>query len=227
MAVVVGEAYGNQTPVFASSIRAVIFRPYWNVPLSIVRAELLPHMRKDPSYLLQNAYELVDPAGNIVSAAPTTRDILNKTHEGGLRIRQQPGPQNALGLAKFDIPSRYEVYMHGTLATELFSRSRRDFSHGCIRVEDPVRLALAEWVLTGQDGSWTEEKIRAAMNGDTTVEVKLSEPIPVLILYSTAVVMEDGDVHFFKDIYAQDALLEKALAARQSGSGSARATEAH
>ena len=99
--------------------------------------------------------------------------------------------------------------MHGTPATELFSRSRRDFSHGCIRVEDPV--ALAQWILRDQP-SWTEESIRAAMDGDKTLQVKLDRPIPVLILYSTAVVAEDGEVRFFDDIYGQDAALERALA---------------
>jgi murein L,D-transpeptidase YcbB/YkuD len=110
---------------------------------------------------------------------------------------------------EFDIPSRYDIYLHGTPATQLFSMSRRDFSHGCIRVEAPA--ALAEWVLRSNP-EWTEQGIRDAMNGDDTVEVKLQKPIPVLILYSTAVVMEDGEVHFFDDIYGHDAVLARALA---------------
>ena len=99
--------------------------------------------------------------------------------------------------------------MHSTPAKQLFSRSRRDFSHGCIRVEDPV--ALAKWVFQGMP-EWTEDSIRAAMNGEETMPVKLKEPIPVLILYSTAVVLEGEEPHFFEDIYGLDAALEQALA---------------
>ena len=110
---------------------------------------------------------------------------------------------------KFEFPNQYDVYMHGTPAKELFSRSRRDFSHGCIRVEDPVKLAT--WVLRDVPG-WTEDNVRAAMNGEETIQAKLMEPIPVLILYSTAVVLEGGDVRFFDDIYGLDADLERALA---------------
>ena len=208
MKVVVGKAYGHQTPVFASQIKSVIFRPYWDVPSSILRAELIPHLEKDPLYFRENSYEIVDKQGAIVSEGDVNESIKQQLQLGDLRVRQKPGPHNALGLVKFDIPSSYDVYMHGTPATELFARSRRDFSHGCIRVEDPV--ALAKWVLREEPG-WDEEKIRSAMNGDKTVQVRLERPIPVLILYSTAVVMEDGEPHFFDDIYGQDAALERGL----------------
>ncbi len=106
-------------------------------------------------------------------------------------------------------PNQYNVYMHGTPEQELFARSRRDFSHGCIRVEDPV--ALAAWVLRDKP-EWTVDRIRATMNGDTTVQVNLDKPIPVLILYSTAVVEPDGEVRFFDDIYGYDTSLARALA---------------
>ena len=208
MKVVVGKAYGHQTPVFASQIKSVIFRPYWDVPSSILRAELIPHFEKDPLYFHENSYEIVDRLGAVVSEGDVNESIKQQLQLGDLRARQKPGPQNALGSVKFDIPSPYDVYMHGTPATELFARSRRDFSHGCIRVEDPV--ALAKWVLRDEPG-WDEEKIRSAMNGDKTVQVRLERPIPVLILYSTAVVMEDGEIHFFDDIYGQDAALERGL----------------
>jgi len=220
MNVVVGKAYGHhETPVFASQIKSVIFRPYWNVPESITRAELLPHLKKDPRYLADNAYEIVDPSGAVVvSEGIVNSEIESQLRSGELRVRQKPGPKNALGLIKFDIPSSYDVYMHSTPAPELFSKSRRDFSHGCIRVEKPV--ALAEWVFQGQP-EWTEDRIEAAMNGDKTFEVKLERPVPVLILYSTAVVMENGEVHFFDDIYRLDADLERALS-----EGRARSTDA-
>jgi murein L,D-transpeptidase YcbB/YkuD len=209
MKVVVGGAYEHQTPIFTSVIRAVIFRPYWDVPLSILEADLIPHLEKNPHYFAENSYEIVDKKGAVVSEGVVDEPAKEKLRSGDLRVRQKPGPQNSLGLVKFDIPSPYDVYMHGTPATELFSKSRRDFSHGCIRVEDPV--TLARWVLRDQP-AWTEEKIQAAMNGEETVQVKLDKPIPVLILYSTAVVMEDGEVRFFNDIYGQDAALEKTLA---------------
>ena len=177
MNVVVGKAYGHhETPVFASQIKSVIFRPYWNVPESITRAELLPHLKKDPRYLADNAYEIVDPSGAVVvSEGIVNSEIESQLRSGELRVRQKPGPKNALGLIKFDIPSSYDVYMHSTPAPELFSKSRRDFSHGCIRVEKPV--ALAEWVFQGQP-EWTEDRIEAAMNGDKTFEVKLDKAGP-------------------------------------------------
>jgi murein L,D-transpeptidase YcbB/YkuD len=170
---------------------------------------MLPHLEKDPAYLSENSLEVVDKDEKVVSGGPVTEDIEEQLRAGKLRVRQTPGPKNALGLVKFEFPNEYDVYMHSTPSTELFSRTRRDFSHGCIRLEDPP--ALAKWVLRGMP-EWTEENIRAAMNGDQTKAVRLREPIPVLIFYSTAVVVDDGEVHFFDDIYGLDASLEQALA---------------
>jgi L,D-transpeptidase YcbB len=209
MKVVVGKAYGHQTPVFANEIRSVILRPYWNVPQSIVDAELIPHLEKNPSYLSENSYEIVDKDERVVAEGPVSNDVMEQLRVGKLRVRQTPGPENALGLMKFEFPNQYDVYMHGTPAKELFSKTRRDFSHGCIRLEDPVKLAT--WVLQGMP-EWTEEKIRSAMNGETTVEIKLKDPIPVLIFYSTAVVLQGEEPHFFHDIYSLDADLIRALA---------------
>ena len=213
MKIVVGRAYKHQTPVFASNIESVIFRPYWNVPLSIVREELLPHINQDPAYLAKNSYEIVDHTGTVVVQDAISGQVKRQLRSGELGIRQTPGPNNALGLLKFDFPNPHEVYMHGTPAMELFSRSRRDFSHGCIRVEDPV--ALAAWLLRDKPG-WTADHIRAATLGDETFRVDLERPVPVLIVYGTAVVMEDGEVHFFRDIYGEDATLEQALLSRFS-----------
>ncbi len=213
MKVVVGRAYRHQTPVFASDIKSVIFRPYWNVPLSIVRAELLPHINQDPAYLAKNSYEIVDQTGTVVAQDAISGQVKRQLRSGKLGVRQTPGPNNALGLLKFDFPNPHEVYMHGTPAVELFSRSRRDFSHGCIRVEDPV--ALAAWLLR-EKPEWTADHIRIATLGDETFRVDLERPVRVLIVYGTAVVMEDGEVHFFRDIYGQDAMLEQALRRRFS-----------
>ena len=144
----------------------MIFRPYWNVPQSILEAEVIPDLEKNPSFLSENSYEIVDQNERVVSEGPVTEEIEEQLRAGKLRVRQTPGPKNALGLIKFEFPNQYDVYMHGTPATQLFSRSRRDFSHGCIRVEDPVKLA--EWVFQGMP-EWTEDSIRAAMNGEETM----------------------------------------------------------
>jgi murein L,D-transpeptidase YcbB/YkuD len=208
--IVAGRSYKHQTPVFASEVRSIIFRPYWNVPLDIVRKELLPAIRKDPgNYLQKHDYEVVDAKLVVVSDTIVTESMERQLYAGKLGIRQRPGAQNSLGLVKFDMPNPFDVYMHGTPAKQLFSRSRRDFSHGCIRLEDPV--ALAEWLLRDQP-EWDAGHIVAAMNGDQTFRVNLSKPVPVLILYGTAVVTEQGEVHFYDDIYGHDATLERALA---------------
>lgn len=208
MKVVVGRAFGHKTPVFASEIRSVIFRPYWNVPLAIQREEFILKIEENPAYLAENSYDIVDSDGSVVDEDPSRDEVREKLRSGQLGVRQRPGPDNALGLVKFDFPNQFDVYMHGTPSTELFSRSRRDFSHGCIRVEDPV--SLSQWILRDRP-DWTAENIRNAMYGATTVRVALLKPIPVLIVYGTAVVMEDGEVRFFNDIYGHDAALERAL----------------
>ena len=135
--------------------------------------------------------------------------MINDLRAGRLSIRQKPGPKNSLGLVKFVFPNSYNVYMHDTPASEFFAKSRRDFSHGCIRLEHPAELAA--WVLRNNPG-WNMERIRAAMGGDTPQQVKLAHPIPVFIVYGTAIVTEDGLVHFYDDIYGHDTALEKALA---------------
>jgi murein L,D-transpeptidase YcbB/YkuD len=209
MRVVVGRAYQHQTPVFAENMRYVIFRPYWNVPISIQRAEMVPKLRKNRSYLDKENCEMVDRQGHPVGSGPVTDDQLKDLEAGRLSVRQKPGPNNSLGLVKFLFPNQYDVYLHGTPAQELFSKARRDFSHGCIRLEDPAKLAA--WVLADKP-EWTRERIKAAMNGTEPTQVNLDKPIPVLILYTTAVVQPDGEVDFFEDIYGHDSDLEKVLA---------------
>lgn len=190
MKVIVGRAYRRRTPVFQNQISSLIFRPFWNVPPSIQRSEFGPAIRRDPNYLEKHGYEAVRGPGN------------------RYRIRQVPGDRNALGLVKFSLPNVHDVYLHGTPDQALFSRTRRDFSHGCIRVEDPV--ALAAWVLKDNDG-WTRDKIDAAMHGDQTFSVTLTHPIPVLIVYGTGFAAEDGLVYFLPDIYVEDGVLWEAL----------------
>jgi murein L,D-transpeptidase YcbB/YkuD len=209
MNVVVGQAYRHDTPVFVGSMRYVIFRPYWEVPPSIAAREILPAIGRNPAYLTNENLELVDSRQNPAVSQLITPDVLEEIRRGQVFLRQRPGPKNSLGLVKFMFPNEFDVYMHDTPATELFEKSRRDFSHGCIRLEKPADLAA--WVLRDNPG-WTPERIRAAMNGDKTEQVNLTHPIPVLILYATVNVSEDGVVHFYNDIYGHDATLEKALA---------------
>lgn len=220
MKVVLGRAYGHQTPAFSAELNEVIFRPYWNVPASITHAELIPKIVKDRMYLAKNEYEVVTLQDRVFAQGAVDDATLAGLRAGTLAIRQRPGPKNSLGLVTFRFPNEHDVYLHDTPAPELFHQSRRDFSHGCIRVEKPVELAL--WVLRGVD-DWTLEKIRAAMDGDKTLSVRLDRPIPVLIVYETAVVREDGEVRFFDDIYGLDAKLEE-LRAKGYPCGNADAT---
>jgi murein L,D-transpeptidase YcbB/YkuD len=209
MNVVVGKSHGHNTPVFTETMRYVVFRPYWEVPFSITRSEMVPHILRDPDYLAKNGLEVVDSRQTVVAAGTVSSDVLSQLRAGKLFVRQKPGPKNSLGLVKFLFPNSYNVYMHDTPAHELFAKSRRDFSHGCIRLERPADLAA--WVLRDNPG-WNAERIRAAMNGETTQQVNLLHPIPVLILYATVIVLEDGLVHFYDDIYGHDSSLEKVLA---------------
>ena len=196
MAAIIGRARTTKTPVFTAAMTSVVFNPYWNVPDSILRNEILPALGRDPSYLERHRMEMI-------------------TNEAATRVRQLPGPWNALGRLKFDLPNVYDVYLHDTPAPELFSKSRRDFSHGCVRVEDPVRLA--EWALKGQN-EWTREKILAAIDDGATRAVALRQPLSVVVFYMTAAYMPDeGAVRFAEDIYGHDARLDAWLRARKDG----------
>lgn len=209
MSVVVGKAYDHETPVFGDTMQYVVFRPYWNVPNSISKAEFLPRVARDPDYLAKKGFEVVNNRQDVVTSGTVTSDMLAQLRAGKLYIRQMPGPKNSLGLVKFIFPNSSNVYMHDTPAQEFFAKSRRDFSHGCIRLEKPMDLAV--WVLRKNSG-WDIDRVRAAMNGTPNQQVNLAYPIPVLIVYGTAIVTEDGIVHFYDDIYGHDVALEKVLA---------------
>ncbi len=211
MRVVVGKSLDKQTPVFMEDMRWLEYRPYWNVPYSITARELLPHIRKDPAYLDQHDYEIVPRFGNDVEALPATEANIEKLGSGQLKLRQRPGPNNSLGLVKFIFPNNAAVYLHSTPATQLFARTRRDFSHGCIRVEDPV--GLADWVMRNEPGDWSRDRIVEAMNGGQPTRVVLEKPFPVIIFYTTVLAGPDGTVSFYDDIYGHDEALAGALAA--------------
>jgi murein L,D-transpeptidase YcbB/YkuD len=196
MNVIVGRATTTRSPVFDADLRSIVFRPSWNVPESIVRNEILPALRRDPRYLEKHDMELTRSGGRV-------------------SVRQRPGPGNALGLVKFMFPNPHNVYMHATPVRELFGEARRDFSHGCVRVEDPV--ALAVWALA-DEGGWSREQVVAAMEATTTQTVVLRRPVRVVLFYTTALYTADtGAVRFADDIYGYDARLETALQARRTG----------
>jgi L,D-transpeptidase YcbB len=215
MRVIVGRTFASaQTPVFEGDMRYVVLRPYWDVPYSITKREMLPKILANPAYLSRQRLELVNGQGDSSPVVAPTPENIELLASGKLRLRQQPGEDNALGLVKFMFPNSYNVYLHSTPAHQLFQQSVRAFSHGCIRVADP--LALATLVLKNANGEWTPEKIQAAMNGTGPngagmQRVNLERPINVLILYATALAVEDGSMLFFEDIYGYDRRLEQQL----------------
>ncbi len=210
MNVVVGRAVRNETPVFARDMKYIVFRPYWNVPYSITRGEIIPALVKDSGYLARKNFEVTDQSGKIVTTGVVSAEVLAQLRSGKLLVRQRPGNQNSLGLVKFLFPNEHNVYLHDTPAQSLFSQSRRDFSHGCIRLEKPAELAA--WLLRDQP-KWTLDAVKAAMqSGKDNQQVNLSPPVPVVIIYLTAVVEENGEVHFFDDIYGHDRALNAVLA---------------
>jgi murein L,D-transpeptidase YcbB/YkuD len=216
MDVIVGRTFPRtRTPVFVADMTSVIFRPYWDVPRNIMLREELPKIRANPAYLAAQHLEIVRGDTDAATPMPPTPASIEALASGVARLRQRPGPDNALGLIKFDLPNRYDVYLHSTPAQQLFLRQRRAFSHGCIRVSDPV--ALAALVLRDTPGEWTPARIEAAMNGAQTFRVRLAHPVRVIILYGTVLAKEDGEVLFFHDIYGQDRRLERLLGLPAAG----------
>ncbi|MEM8646633.1 MAG: L,D-transpeptidase family protein, partial [Pseudomonadota bacterium] len=201
---VVGKTY-HSTPVFSKKMKYIVINPYWNVPSSIARREYLPKLRQDAGYLLrQNIHVLrggsrIDPYSvNWNAVSPSAFPF---------RLRQDPGTKNALGRIKFMFPNRFNVYIHDTPAKSLFARSKRVFSHGCIRVENPPELAE---VLLKEQG-WSLNKVNNAISAKKKRVVNLKEPIPVHITYLTAWVNKDGSTHFREDVYGRDKRLAAAL----------------
>jgi len=186
------------------------------VPKSILQKEIVPILRRNPGYLEKEDMEIVDGQGDDARPVAATSDNVDRLAEGKFRLRQRPGPKNALGQVKFMFPNDENIYLHGTPAPQLFGRARRDFSHGCIRIEDP--MTLARWALKDQP-EWTKERILAAMNGTPSQRVPLTRPIRVVVYYVTAAVIPaENAVHFAEDIYDHDTPLDKALRARRKAS---------
>jgi murein L,D-transpeptidase YcbB/YkuD len=208
MPVIVGKS-ATGTPIFSASIEQVIFQPLWDVPASITRKELLPKIRKNPAYLDKHHFEIVRGQSDEAKPVEPTPEALDALEAGQLRLRQRPGPDNALGPVKFVLPNAYEVRLHGTAEPELFDRTRRAFSHGCIRVSDPA--ALAEYVLKDAAGDWNAEAVEAAMCGSKTLRVGLQRPVNVIIFYATAAATTSQGVFFAEDLYGYDRKLQRLL----------------
>ncbi len=206
MKVVVGKALDTRTPLLFEQMRFVEFRPYWNVPRSILVKRTPPGAATAPSYLRPAwKWSVPETASSVTRRRGSYQAGSGPASYGSGRT---PRPENALGLVKFVFPNAASVYLHGTPEPELFSRERRDFSHGCIRVEDPA--ALAAWVLRDQP-AWGRPEVDAAMQGVTRRRVLLTRPIPVAIYYTTAVAFPGGSVRFYPDVYGLDRALDEAL----------------
>ena len=199
MRVIVGDPM-HPTPLFNDEMTTVVFSPNWNVPESIIRKEMVPKLVDDPGYLERQDIQVVGTSGEAIDAESV--DWTDESAVSKLRFRQEPGPENALGLVKFLFPNPFDVYLHDTPQDSLFNKDRRALSHGCIRLENPV--ALAQYVLRDEP-QWTSEKINNAMNAGHEQGVPLKERLPVHIGYFTAWVNADGSVTYTDDPYSLDA----------------------
>jgi murein L,D-transpeptidase YcbB/YkuD len=218
MRVIVGKT-DHQTPLFSDEMTYVVFSPYWNIPPDILRNETLPRLASDPDFLRRNNIEVVGTSGEEgVDAAAI--DWSDESATRGLRFRQRPGEDNALGLVKFIFPNHFNVYLHDTPGDRLFFKDKRAFSHGCIRVEDP--MALAKYVLRDQP-EWTESRISAAMGAGREQTAKLKTTLPVHIGYWTAWVEPDGkSVTYTDDPYGIDAKHARLRGSRAADTGGQR-----
>jgi len=209
--VIVGKPF-QQTPAFSAAMMHIELNPYWNVPRSIAVNELLPSIRRNPRYLANNGYVLLRRSGDNASAVDPSAVDWAGMGRGNFPyfIRQMPGVQNALGNFVFRFPNAHNVYLHDTPSRQLFDREPRFFSHGCMRVEFPMRLALL--LLGNQDnGVWTEARINAVIATRAYTVVPLQRPIAMHITYLTAWAERDGTVEFRRDLYRRDPAVAQAM----------------
>ena len=209
--VIVGKSQ-YQTPIFSDRIVDITLNPYWTVPPSIARNEELPKLKKDPNYLVKHHIRLFSgwnaDAGEIDSRFVDWKHV-SPAMMGQYKLRQDPGPWNALGQIKFESPNEYDVFLHDTPTRNLFSQIHRALSHGCIRLSDPLKLAV--FALSSQAGAWTPEKISSSMKEKKLTGIRLTKPLPVHITYRTSWVDKNGLICFNSDIYGQDKKLFNAL----------------
>ncbi len=205
--VVVGQPY-HMTPTFGAEIKYLVINPTWTIPRSIIGRETLPRVQKDPQYLSDHNLRVLDYKGNSIDTAGINwQEYTGKSFP--YLIRQDPGPQNALGRIKFMFPNKHAIYLHDTPSRGLFARDKRAFSHGCIRVNDP--LTLGELLLANDGQDWSRERIEEVITGRKITTIRLQTPVPVLLLYWTVNITEDNKVLFKQDIYGRDKQLLEAL----------------
>lgn len=209
MRVIVGKTY-KPTPVFTGEVDRIVLNPYWNVPRSIAREEILKALKRDPSYLARNDMEVLQKAGSGWRRADPASIHWRALSAESLpyRFRQRPGDKNSLGRVKFEIPNSPGIYLHGTPADQLFKRTERGLSHGCIRLERPVDLAAH---MTRSDPRWTRQAIEAAIEAGDHKTIRLERPFPVYIVYQTAWVGDGGELEFREDVYGTDEVMADEL----------------
>jgi murein L,D-transpeptidase YcbB/YkuD len=214
MKVVVGKPFWN-TPVFTAKMTHLIINPSWNAPDTIARKEILKKIKKDRAYFTKQNMKVLRGWGSgeeIID--PDTIDWSQiSANRLPYRFRQEPGPLNPLGSLKFVLPNQFDVYLHDTPAKRLFLENVRTLSHGCIRIEKPIDLAV---YLLQENPRWTREKITAAIKEGIEQKVLIPHPLNVHILYLTAWVDESGTLQFRNDVYGRDKSLDEALAMKPS-----------
>jgi murein L,D-transpeptidase YcbB/YkuD len=210
MLVIVGKLQ-HETPVCSDMITYLEFSPYWNIPPSIAENEMLPELEKDSRYLAERSIRVFSSWAADAAELDSTGIDWDEVGDAIVRykLRQDPGPDNALGTVKFVFPNKHNVYLHDTPAHNLFGRSQRAFSHGCIRVSRPHELAAQ--LLGGEENGWGIDRIKEIIASRERTVVRLEEPVPVHIAYRTVWLDTDGSVHFREDVYGRDRLLEEAL----------------
>ncbi len=211
MPVIVGKYY-RKTPVFSSYIRYIELNPYWNIPQSIAIKDILPKLKKDPDYLSDQQIRLFDgwkPDAHELDPSKIKWSEITSSKMAVYKLRQDPGPKNSLGRIKFMLPNRFAVYLHDTPAQDLFLRTQRTFSSGCIRLSHPLQLAA--YLLGNDQAGWDKAKIQEVIESGDRRIISLKTPVPIHVVYLTVTTEPDGAIHFNKDIYGRDELLEKAL----------------
>ncbi len=194
--VIVGKLY-HESPIFTAQISYIVFSPYWNIPPSITKSEIMPAVRRNPSYLSQKNMEVVNFSGKHVDPGSVNWSAKSFPY----MVRQRPGGGNSLGLVKFMFPNAHNVYLHDTPTRSLFAKEDRAMSHGCIRVQNPAKLAE---ILLKSDPNWTPEKIDNAMHQNSEVIATLPQKVPVVLLYLTFWADSKGQGHFRQDVYKRD-----------------------
>ncbi len=215
MRVIVGRMH-HETPIFSDTIKYIEFNPFWNITPSIARNEMLGKLRENSNYLASKHIKLFSSwqaDGHELNPKDMNWNEISRNQISRFKLRQEPGPWNALGVVKFVFPNKYSVYLHDTPVHSLFQKTNRAFSHGCIRLSMPEQLA--QFLLADSDTKWTEEIIHQVVESEKRKIVRLNKPIPVHLIYQTAWVDREGRLHFSRDLYGRDRKLANALFAEE------------